>query len=263
MRKPVLAAAIAGLALVAFPAAAQAGGGGGGGGGCGYNCQTTTTMKYPTTTRPKPTTTVTYPTTSTTKPPHMTTTTTVPESTTSTTMATTTTTVPTIRTLLSLRARVIGGPATPADFDLLASGPIDISGITDNPRVTLALVDPGTYALSFLEDARAMDPYTNSGWACVGSADTTSESVTLDAGEDALCVITFTETATAVTTIPSAITPTTEAPLVEATPAESTPAAVSSGLATTGTDVPVGLGAASFLLLMGGGVVWLSRRHRK
>jgi hypothetical protein len=289
----------AGLALVVFPASAQAGGSGGGGEQCGYSCPTTTvkypttTVKYPTTTKQiYPTTTKQiYPTTTvkqttTTKQTYPTTTvkqttTTVKETTTTTIQptTTTTTTLPNL-TLLSLRAIVIGGPATPADFDLFASGPLDISGVTDSPAVTFAIVDPGTYALSFSEDALAMDPYTASGWDCTAAASTTPESVTLDAGEDALCVITFTEAA-AVTTVPpttappvttppvtvtpvTPVTPTTPAtpvevttpsevtPLVEATPAESTPSAVSGELATTGTDTWAIIKLGGLLLLLGG-----------
>ena len=39
--------------------------------------------------------------------------------------------------------------------------------------------------------------YTSSGWSCVGSADQTPSSVVLDAGEDAVCAITFADAAAA------------------------------------------------------------------
>jgi hypothetical protein len=276
--------------------------------------ETTTQVTYPTTTRPTyPTTTVTYPTTSTSQP-HMTTTTeattttttgstTTTQETTSTTEATTTTlpgetttTNPNL-TILSLRAVVIGGPATPADFDLFAAGPIDFNGITDSPAVTFRVVDPGTYALSFVADALANDPYTNSGWDCVGSADTTSESVTMDQGEDALCVITFTEAAAvttttapagATTTMPGATTtaPTgttvapsgttvpgaTTVPQVQVitpssqVPIESTPAGASSSLSSslpfTGSNTRLGVGSGLLLIMVGGLLLLLIRRFK-
>lgn len=111
---------------------------------------------------------------------------------------TTTTEAPGNQTLLSLRAVVInrfGGTATTADFDLFANGPVRISGVTGNPAVTRALVPPGTYNLSDVEDAlaEATDPYATSGWDCSGSADTTPESVTMDAGEVAVCTVVFSD----------------------------------------------------------------------
>ena len=159
---------------------------------------TTTFPGFPTTTFPEETTTL--PEETTTLPEESTTT--LPGATT-TTLPGSTTTVPVNRTILTLAARVIGGPATVADFTLDANGPVSLSGITNRPGVTLRVVPPGFYALSFREDALAMDPYTASGWDCRGSAETTPESATLDAGEDALCVITFTETGTTVPTTPT------------------------------------------------------------
>ena len=209
LKRPVIAAGMAGfVAGASFLGVNVAG--------------ATSSGGYPTTTYPHhkpPPTSTTYPHQTTTTYPHQTTTTqpqetttTVPEETTTTLPEETTTTVPgvtttttpgQIRTLLSLRAVVIGGPATPADFDLTARGPIDISGVTDNPRVYRALVDPGTYALGFIADRLANDPYTNNGWGCVGSADFTAESTTLDAGEAAICTIVFTEAATTTPTTPT------------------------------------------------------------
>jgi hypothetical protein len=206
--------------------------------------ETTTTEHQTTTTQPV--TTTTQPATTTTQP-EMTTTT---QPVTTTTEPETTTTQPNL-TILSLRAVVIGGPATPADFDLFASGPIDINGITDNPNVTFRVVDPGTYALSFVADALANDPYTNMGWDCVGSAATTTESVTLDAGEDALCVITFTTQAAVTTTTvagatttvagatTTAPTGTTVAPSGTTTPTTVCPTCVPSETATTTPEVQV------------------------
>lgn len=230
MNKPI-AAIVAGSALVlsgflvtATGEAATAG---------GYGSTTTTKVTYPTTTtkvtyptttssvKPTTTTHVTYPTTTTTmhgtttssmKPTTTTTmheTTTTKESTTTTTekattttsstMATTTTTAANM-TLLTLRATVInthGGTATADDFDLEAAGPIDISGITGAPAVTLASVPPGGYTLRDRVLVAAALGYTSSGWSCIGSADQTPSSVVLDAGEDAVCAIVFADAAAA------------------------------------------------------------------
>ena len=203
-----------------------------------YPHQTTTTFPVETTTTAPEETTTTAPEETTTTLPEETTTT-LPGETTTTLPGVTTTTAPgQIRTLLSLRAVVIGGPATPADFDLTARGPIDISGITDNPRVTRALVDPGTYALGFIEDARAMDPYTNSGFGCVGSADFTPVSTTLDAGEAAICTIVFTEAATTGTTVPGTPAPTGSTPASSGTTTGGTVAVLAPGAPITAPSTP-------------------------
>lgn len=312
-------AGLLGVILLFQPNIASAGQSGGGGGypttTTKVTYPTTTQPKEPTTTRPPHETTTTYPHQTTTTRPHQTTTT-QPEMTTTTQPAETTTTEPETTTtapaettttepnqnltLLSLRAIVIGGPATPADFDLFASGPIDINGITDNPNVTFRVVDPGSYALSFVADALANDPYTNAGWDCVGSASTTTESVTLDAGEDALCVITFQETAAAVTTTtaPAGATTTvpgapTTAPTGTTVPGQTTPGGpgtVTPGqptsevqtitpaseapilteptggettLASTGYDTRLGLSSGLFMIMAGGIVLMAFRRFRR
>ena len=316
----VVAAGVLGLALV-FQPSAQAGTNGGG--------ATTTKVTYPTTTtRPHQTTTtkVTYPTTTTTKPPmttttrpHETTTTKPPMTTTTqpattttmagttTTQATTTTTQPPETTtteqpnltILTLAAQVNGGTATLADFDLFANGPVSLSGITDSPGVTFAVVPPGFYGLSDTQSPLAVsEAYSSSGWDCVGTAETTPSSATLDAGEDALCVITFTSqfaattttvpgastvpgatTTPGATTVPGATTLVlgTTVPGATTTPGGEvvqsqtpsgevavpvTPSNASASLPFTGDDARLGLGSGLLLVMVGGLALLLVRRLR-
>ena len=197
---------------------------------------TTTTFPFPTSTsRPPHQTTTTRPPhqTTTTRPPHMTTTTS-PNETTTTAPEETTTTLPGEFNFLTLVARVIGGPATPADFDLFANGPISFNGTTDNANVTLVPVPPGRYLLSFVADALANDPYTNMGWDCAGSESSTSESVTMGIDEDALCVITFTEAAVVTTTTAPGVTTTAPRAVTTVPSTPSTPTTAPAGHTTPG-----------------------------
>lgn len=270
---------------------------------------TTTKVTYPTTTTvPKTTTTreettTTVPRTTTTVPRTTTTvaqTTTTQEQTTTTVPETTTTEQPNL-TILTLAAQVNGGTATLADFDLFANGPVSLSGITDSPGVTFAVVPPGFYALADTQSPLAQsESYSSSGWDCVGTAATTSDSATLDQGEDALCVITFTsQFATTTTTAPGATTtapgatttaptgttvapsgsttPTTVCPdcvtattastgVQVVTPATESPILASPAgttLAVTGSNIRMGLGSGLLLITLGGLIMLLVRRVKK
>jgi LPXTG-motif cell wall-anchored protein len=252
---------------------------------------TTTTAHETTTTAHQTTTTTEKATTTTTE--KATTTTTGATTTTSSTMATTTTTTANM-TLLTLRARVIntnGGTATVQDFSLEANGPVDIDGVTDSPAVTLASVPPGSYQLRDRILVAAALGYTSSGWSCAGSADQTPSSVVLDAGEDAVCAVVFSDTAatgettttvagatttvagTATTVAGGGGTTATTAVVLQPTAEQTgtgevetvTPAAVTStgSLPNTGYDPSKMLDAAGAALIVGGIAVGVSRRRKR
>jgi hypothetical protein len=260
----------------------------------GGTTTTSTTVAQTTTTQPGQTTT--------TAPGE--TTTTQPGETTTTLPGETTTTAPGIATLLTLRARVInthGGQATVQDFELLANGPRDIAGTSGAPSVTLQSVPPGSYQLRDRVLLAIALGYISSGWSCTGSASETPTSVVLDAGEDAVCAITFSDTgAVTTTTAPGATTtapvggttvpgsgttvpgetPTTVCPdcviptgetipasgstFSETSPAPilGTPSSASSTLPFTGSDVRLGVGSGLLLLTVGGGVLLFTRRKK-
>ena len=242
-RTGIAAVAFLGLiALVLLLAVGHASGG-------DYGHPTTTTTSCPTI-QPngvdKSTTTTTM------CPPPSTTSTTEPPTTTSTTESpsTTSTTGSPNVTLLSLRAIVVnrfGGTAGPGDFDLFANGPVRISGITGNPTVTRANVPPGSYNLSDVQDAlaEATDPYSASGWDCTGSADTTPSSVTLDAGEDAVCVVVFSDA-------PAPSGGTAVAPTPTGSSSSAGGSSPSQGFTTLGT-VPAGQPGAGEIITNGNG----------
>jgi hypothetical protein len=201
--------------------------------------ETTTTQPEQTTTTQPEQTTTTQPMETTTTQPEQTTTTQPAETTTTQPGETTTTEQPNL-TILTLAATVNGGTATLADFTLDASGPVSLSGITDSPGVTFAVVPPGTYGLfDTLSPLAQSEGYTNSGWSCVGSASFTPASTTLDQGEDALCVINFTtQFAVTTTTAPGA---TTTAPSGTTLPgATTTIAPTGTTIAPSGTTLPPG-----------------------
>lgn len=196
------------------------------------------------------------PTTTTTQPPPTTTTTVPPTTTTTAPPPTTTTTAVSVNPLLSLRAIVnnrFGGKATPADFDLFANGPVRISGVTGNPAVTRALVPPGTYDLSDVQDAlaEATDPYTTSGWDCSGSEASTDASVTLTGDEVAVCVVVFSDSPAPATTATTSAT--SSAPPAQVSSTNRPP----SGGAVAPANVTFSP-AASTLPLTGANITWLT-----
>lgn len=75
---------------------------------------------------------------------------------------------------------------TPADWELTASGPLDVTGPGNSPAVTDRPVQVGTYDLS----ESGPPGFDASEWVCTGGADATATSVTLDVGSDATCTIT-------------------------------------------------------------------------
>ncbi|WP_110589871.1 DUF11 domain-containing protein [Microbacterium suaedae] len=77
-----------------------------------------------------------------------------------------------------------GGTATTADFTLTAEGPLTISGVTDDPEITDAMVAAGDYALSEVE----LDGYAAGSWSCEGGS-LEGSTVSLDNGESAVCTI--------------------------------------------------------------------------
>lgn len=94
-------------------------------------------------------------------------------------------------TTLTLVKEVIndnGGAAAASDWTLEAAGPTDISGATGAAAVTDAAVEPGVYALS----ETGPDGYDAGPWNCVinGGNPAEGDSVTLAAGDSAVCTIT-------------------------------------------------------------------------
>ena len=242
--------AVIGVIVLVTLAVILLGGGPASGGDYGHPSTTTTTCPgiQPNGVEKSTTTTTSCP------PPSTTTSTTEGPTTTTTTGggSTTTTTEAGNRTLLSLRAIVVnrfGGTAGPGDFDLFANGPVRISGVTGNPAVTRALVPPGSYNLSDVQDAlaEATDPYSASGWDCSGSADTTPSSVTLDAGEVAVCTVVFSDAPA-----PSGGTAVAPTPSGTSSSGSASSAPGSQGFTTFGT-VPPGQPGAGEIITNGGG----------
>src|SRR3989344_894655 len=91
-----------------------------------------------------------------------------------------------------------GGTAADTDWTLSASGPTPISGVEGNVAVTNAVVNAGTYNLS---ESAGPAGYTNgTTWVCTGTGNQDdSDTVTLDPGENATCVITNTDNAPSLT----------------------------------------------------------------
>lgn len=82
-----------------------------------------------------------------------------------------------------------GGTAVAADWTLFADGPTDIEGMSGTATVTNATVQPGDYTLS---EFGGPTVYDASQYSCVknGGAPVVSNSVTLAAGDTAVCTIT-------------------------------------------------------------------------
>jgi len=79
-----------------------------------------------------------------------------------------------------------GGPATLADFELTATAPDTISGISGSTAVTKAVVTPGDYVLSETQ----VPGYIASDWTCTGATRFRRGSITVVGGDHAVCTIT-------------------------------------------------------------------------
>lgn len=95
-------------------------------------------------------------------------------------------------TTLTLVKNVINnnlGVALATDWTLSAAGPTPISGVTASLGVTAAVVTPGIYTLS---ESAGPGGYTASTYSCSvnGGATVSSNTVTLAAGDNAVCTIT-------------------------------------------------------------------------
>ncbi|WP_156887401.1 prealbumin-like fold domain-containing protein [Propionicicella superfundia] len=91
---------------------------------------------------------------------------------------------------LTLVKEVQGGSASPTDWTLTARGPVTVSGVTGDPLVTAAAVEPGTYVLA--EEPVAGSPtegYVAEGWNC-GDAQVNDGVLVLGVGDDVTCVAT-------------------------------------------------------------------------
>ncbi len=92
-------------------------------------------------------------------------------------------------TLLKTVVNNNGGSAADTDWTLAANGPTPISGVEGAAAVTAAVVEPGQYTLS---ESGGPAGYVGSTYSCVknGGAPVVSNSITLAAGDDAICTIT-------------------------------------------------------------------------
>lgn len=81
-----------------------------------------------------------------------------------------------------------GGDSTPADWALTGDGPTPITGYTNDPSVTDADVQVGTYDLS---EVGTKAGYTEGDWVCVGGEQDEAH-ITLAEGDDVTCTITNT-----------------------------------------------------------------------
>lgn len=92
---------------------------------------------------------------------------------------------------LTLQKTVVnnsGGDAEDTDWTLSAAGPTPISGTEGQAAITSAVVNPGSYDLSETDGPAG---YAPSAWVCSGTGNQTdSDTIALDAGETATCVIT-------------------------------------------------------------------------
>jgi len=91
---------------------------------------------------------------------------------------------------LTLVKEVVGGEATPADWEPGADGPTTHRGVTGAAGVTAAPVGPGAYSLS--ESAVGGDVaegYSTQGWRCVG-ASVADGVVRIVRGADVTCTVT-------------------------------------------------------------------------
>ena len=114
-------------------------------------------------------------------------------------------TQPTTGTLTLLKTVVNnnGGTAVDTDWDLEADGPDSLLGNEGDPEITGVEVTPGTYDLS----ESGPPGYTASDWVCTGTAtQDDGNTVTLAAGENAICTITNNDVAPVLTLIKALIT---------------------------------------------------------
>jgi hypothetical protein len=105
------------------------------------------------------------------------------------TLDTNTITVPTTLTLNKTVTNDNGGTALNTAWTLAATGPTPISGATGNVSVTNVAVDSGAYTLS---ESGGPAGYNASTYSCVtnGGAPVSNNSITLAAGDNAVCTIT-------------------------------------------------------------------------
>ncbi len=97
---------------------------------------------------------------------------------------------PTPTASLTLQKVVSGGTSQVSDWTLTAAGSTTYSGLTGSSTVTAAQVEPGTYALS----EAGPSGYTASDYSCVknGGTAVSGNSISLVAGDTAVCTITNT-----------------------------------------------------------------------
>ncbi|WP_168209186.1 collagen-binding domain-containing protein [Agromyces intestinalis] len=154
---------------------------------------------------------------------------------------------------LTLVKEVVGGTASQGDWQLTAEGDtITITGATGDDTVTDAIVDPGTYLLSESGPAG----YAPSGWVCVGATAFTSTSVTLEAGDDAVCTIVNTLTPT------PPPTPTPTPPPTPPVPPEPPAPIEPGGLPATGVAPGASLALIAVLLVAGAALATMGERRR-
>lgn len=109
----------------------------------------------------------------------------------------------TLPTRLTLHKTVVNddfGGAHNTDWTLTATGPTAISGIDGTAAVTNAVVTAGTYTLG---ETGGPTGYTNGTYSCVrnGGAAVVSNTITLAAGDNAVCTVTNNDVAGATVTI--------------------------------------------------------------
>jgi uncharacterized repeat protein (TIGR01451 family) len=79
-----------------------------------------------------------------------------------------------------------GGTAVPADWTLLAIGPVSISGTTGSPEVTDVPVEAGIY---LLDEVTAVSGYRSLGWVCDDGSVQRGPAVALALDEDVTCTV--------------------------------------------------------------------------
>jgi len=78
-----------------------------------------------------------------------------------------------------------GGSASTNDFQLTATGPDTISGVTGDASITKAVVQPGTYLLS----ETTIPGYTAGNWSCTGATAFSGTKMILQGGDHVTCTI--------------------------------------------------------------------------
>lgn len=172
-----------------------------------------------------------------------------------------------------------GGTAVATDWTLTATGPTTVSGVTGDPAVTAAAVEPGDYDLA---EAGGPDGYAAGPWACTGGS-LTDATLTLALGEAAVCTIVNDDEAsgggggdTTSTTAPPTTAPPTAPPTGSATTAPTaasartasitasprTPTGTGAPLATTGSNPSWMLATGLLGIALGLGLAAIGRRRR-